>query len=560
MMILSLIFVSSYSEFNPKVTKTMSTNDNLWNVLSSTSSDGDALITVKEGIYSTSQWANIGSFVTGLSVKGTLKIKGEGKVIVDGGFNTPSKGITREDNIPSSATLNMKMIDVYQSENIQFINCIFRHAFCRAISFYECKNCVIKQCLVEDFGGDGIVFGNSQGTLIENNIVRHGGRFIHDENGIYDNPDPGAQIRHNDISDMFWDGINCWMDDKTGITMTIEKNHVHHIGFNLLDDIGCIYVTNANSGITIQNNYVHNAGCHNYGAWGIYVDLNCNGVVVQNNLAHDFYDGCIHFHYGFNNEVKNNILGFGKLGLMSKGQDNSGTMVKIYNNIFITKEGNFYCDYWGKNSFESYNNLYWDFGKSIQWFRNNDGKENTGTYKDPKFKDPKNRDFTFADKLNANSIGFTEFDYSDCGVYGSSDWRSVAESYVIEDFPEKSTDDSKLISSEKMYPDYDNTPPVETPTLKIPDTYTFQFESKIPETHTFQFEFENSSPGEIGETSNTFGGDDNQNTNWFTKERTIYISVIAVVVVVIITVAISCFIYNKNKSNKDEDSNLEVYA
>lgn len=62
------------------------------------------------------------------------------------------------------------------------------------------------------------------------------------------------------------------------------------------------------------------------------------------------------------------------------------------------------------------------------------------------------------------------------------------------------------------------------------------------------------------ETSNTFGGDDNQNTNWFTKERTIYISVIAVVVVVIITVAISCFIYNKNKSNKDEDSNLEVYA
>lgn len=96
MMILSLIFVSSYSEFNPKVTKTMRTNDNLWNVLSSTSSDGDALITVKEGIYSTSQWANIGSFVTGLSVKGTLKIKGEGKVIVDGGFKVGTSGWTKD--------------------------------------------------------------------------------------------------------------------------------------------------------------------------------------------------------------------------------------------------------------------------------------------------------------------------------------------------------------------------------------------------------------------------------------------------------------------------------
>lgn len=660
-MFLAIFLASAHSDFSPKVTKVMGNYDNLWSVLSSISTDGDALIKVQEGVYRADQWANIGSWVC--KVKGTLKIQGEGNVVIDGGFrvdnngwtrdernpnilktkvpttvqdngenkvdnwrfealwvnghdtkraripstwtlptiqyvstsgngdfitytvtvpsetmrflrglsqselqdvnivifhywattrayiqsingnkitfkahktngnnkgieagksyfyienfknaltkpgewflskdgtlyyypmegetpenieaiashtkrlwyiqynnviveniefrhtggNMPSTGITREDNIPSSASLNMKMIDVYQSKNVQFINCTFRHAFCRAVSIYDCKNCVVKQCLVEDFGGDGIVFGACEGSLIENNIVRHGGRFIHHENGIYDNPDPGARIRYNEISDMFWDGINCWMSDKQGISMTIEKNHVHHIGFNLLDDIGCIYVTNANSGVVIQNNYVHHAGCHNYGGWGIYVDLNCNGVVVQNNVAHDFYDGCIHFHYGYNNVVRNNILGYGKLGLLSKGQNNYGTMVSIYNNIFITDKGHYYCDLWNGNTFNAYNNLYWDFYSGLRWFRDYDGRDNTGKYADPLFNDPENRDFTFADKSVAISTGFTPFDYSDCGVYGD-EWRAFAESYVIEDFPEKSTDDGELLNSEKMYPEDD---------------------------------------------------------------------------------------------------------
>ena len=662
MLLLPLFCFSSYSDFNPQVSVEMNTNKDLYSVLSSIHTTGDALITVKEGIYKSSQWANIGSWVC--DIQGTLKIKGEGKVIVDGGFmvnttkwerddqnpnifktrvpttvqdtgenkvdswrfeslwvnghgtrraripsswtlptiksvstsgsgnfitytvevpeetmrflrdlssdelkdvnivifhywsttrayitsingntitftahsvgsnnqgieagksyfylenfkgaltkpgewflssdgtlyyyplegetlsnieayashtkriwyiqynnviveniefrhtggNMPSTGVTREDGLPSDATLNMKMIDVYQSTNVQFINCTFRHAFCRAISMYECTNCIIQQCLIEDFGGDGISYGSSGGSVVENNIIRHGGRFVHHENAIYFGQDTNAKIRYNEISDMFWDGINCWENDKTDVSLIIEKNHVHHIGFNLLDDIGCIYVTNANSGVYIQNNYVHNAGCHNYGAWGIYVDLNCNDVVVQNNLVHDFYDGCIHFHYGYNNIVRNNILGFNKIGLLSKGQNDQGTMVTIYNNIFITDEGNFYCDYWNGNSFNAYSNLYWDFYMGIQWFRNNDGRDNTGTYVNPMFTDAKNRDFTFSDQSVATGIGFTPFDYSDCGVYGTEWWRALAESYNIEEFPESSTDDAALLNAEKMYPEYD---------------------------------------------------------------------------------------------------------
>lgn len=112
--------------------------------------------------------------------------------------------------------------------------------------------------MIEDFGVDGIAIGDSSNTRIYNNINRHGGRLIRHENAFYDNLDPGAVISHNEISDNFWDGINCWLKDSER-QMTIEKNHFHDIGFNLIDDIGCIYVPNAKKGVVIQNNYVHKA-------------------------------------------------------------------------------------------------------------------------------------------------------------------------------------------------------------------------------------------------------------------------------------------------------------
>lgn len=87
--------------------------------------------------------------------------------------------------------------------------------------------------MIEDFGVDGIAIGDSSKARIYNNITRHGGRLIHHENAFYDNLDPGAVICHNEISDNFWDGINCWLKDRE-CQITIEKNHFHGIGFNLI--------------------------------------------------------------------------------------------------------------------------------------------------------------------------------------------------------------------------------------------------------------------------------------------------------------------------------------
>lgn len=433
------------------------------------------------------------------------------------GGNIPETGATREDLIP---TKTMKCIDVYRSSNVQFINCRFRHVFCRALSIYDCSNCVIEGCLVEDFGADGIAVGASSNTRIYNNILRHGGRVIHHENAIYDNYDPGAVISHNEISDNFWDGINCYLEDKP-CDMKIEKNHVHHIGFGLLDDIGCIYVTNAKKGVVLQNNYVHNADCHTYGAWGLYVDLDCHEVLVQNNLAHDFFDGCIHFHYGYNNVVTNNILGFNKKGLLSKGQNNQGTMVDVYKNIFITNEGNFYCDLWDGNSFNSYSNLYWDFGQNIQWFRDNDGRDNTGSLADPKFKDPLNRDFTFTDDSVAKGVGFVPFDYSDCGVVGE-EWRKEADDYQLPDVPQKSTDDEALLNNEKMYPNDDG-----------------------------------ESTSSSSNSSSGSGDDDTSNATMGKKEKkALKYVIIAVACVAVVAVIVGVVICVRNRKNQYVDSTM----
>ena len=376
-------------------------------------------------------------------------------VIIEGiefrhvGGNMPQNGITREDYVPSG---KQRVIDVYLSNNVQFINCKVRHCYCRAISVYDSKNCVVKGCLIEDFGADGIAFGACSGSLIYNNILRHGGRVIHHENAIYDNRDPGARISHNDISDMFWDGINVWCQDQNiSPELVIEKNHVHHIGFNIMDDIGCIYVTNVNGGVAIKNNYVHHAGCHTYGGWGIYVDLNCHGVLVENNVAHDFYDGCIHFHYGDGNTVKNNILGFGKVGLISKGT-NSWHQVHLTKNIFITNTGHFFCDYWDPSSVTTGgDNIFWNFNTpGFVWNQNREYLPNVGQHFDPLFNDPMNRDFNFKDASKVKALGFVPFDYSDCGVIGDA-WRKVASSYQIENFPSPSSNDNALLNAEPMY-------------------------------------------------------------------------------------------------------------
>lgn len=159
---------------------------------------------------------------------------------------------------------------------------------------------------------------------------------------------------------------------------------------------------------------------------------------------------------------------------MSKGQNEQGTMVTISNNIFIANEGSFYCDLWASNSFNSYSNLYWDFNLNLKMFNDNDRKDNTGKLADPSFTDPLNRIFTFTDESVAKGIGFVPFTYSDCGVVGES-WRKVASDYVIPPFPKK------LLSNEKVYPDYDRVitasqsatqPPTNAPTSTPLDKYS----------------------------------------------------------------------------------------
>lgn len=144
---------------------------------------------------------------------------------------------------------------------------------------------------------------------------------------------------------------------------------------------------------------------------------------------------------------------------MSKGENNGEQWWRLNNRIFITNERNFYCDLSGSNTFNSYSSIYLDFNMGIQWFRDGDGKDNTRTLIDPKFKDPLKRDFTFSDSSVVTGLGFVPFTYSDSGVVGD-DWRNVASDYVIPEFPKASTNDEELLSSEKVYPDYDR---VQTP-------------------------------------------------------------------------------------------------
>lgn len=97
-------------------------------------------------------------------------------------------------------------------------------------------------------------------------------------------------------------------------------------------------------------------------------------------------------------------------------------------------------------------NLYWDVrSKNIlfndltfsKWQKT--GKDRHSIIADPGFVDPRLYDFHLKNKGILKKINFQLFDYSEAGVYGAEEWRSLAET----DLDIKKSYDEKISRLEK---------------------------------------------------------------------------------------------------------------
>jgi uncharacterized protein (TIGR03437 family) len=273
---------------------------------------------------------------------------------------------------------------------------------------------VIQNSAFYDIGAVGIRIGNPyqgadsdanvpQSTTVQNNVVEGYGRAIPAAFGIGQGMGHDNLYTHNDV----YDGYHCAISTSQSIgdstlpagignaNNVISFNHVYNLLQGIMNDGGSIRIDGGNSVFTAAGNRILNNKIHDvtdasimdsngYGGHGIYLDNDTGLVDVENNLVYRVSGFDVYTPHGpaapnQANTVKNNILAYGRLAMVSVnfpyGDGVPATIPQefvITNNLFYfdrtsTSAPKFYvqggCLYAGGVPFPQFeqwtSNLYW---------------------------------------------------------------------------------------------------------------------------------------------------------------------------------------------------------
>ena len=368
-------------------------------------------------------------------------------------YYTPSTG-----NDPSQAAAVIEAaIMLNNARNIEFTNCDISHIGQYAIWFREnCSYSKVDHCRLYDLGAGGIKIGNyslsqkvqdlndlaaTHHICVHNNIIQHGGYIFPNAVGVIIFHGSDNTITHNDIADFRYSGISVgWVwgyASSPSKRNKIEFNHIHHLGWGELCDMGGVYTLGASEGTTVANNVIHHIYSFNYGGWGLYTDEGSSGIWMENNLVYCCKNAGFHQHYGKENVIRNNIFAFNKLSQLQFTKVEDHLSFSFTNNIVYFDRGLLYMDMakdsWMNGNIILDSNCFWntntrdiDFhGMGFkEWKRL--GKDKHSIIADPMFVNPEIFDFHFKKTSVIHKIYFKPFDYLRAGVYGDVSWKNKA--------------------------------------------------------------------------------------------------------------------------------------
>jgi len=167
---------------------------------------------------------------------------------------------------------------------------------------------------------------------------------------------------------------------------------------------------------------------------GLYADEGSFGITEENNLVYRCKSSAFHQHYGKENIIKNNIFALNIRAQLQATRVEEHRSILFTNNIIYFDSGSLLSSNWNKFNLLSDYNCYWDTRKKDISFSNvsfsawrNSGKDIHSIIADPLFIDPEEFDFHFKKLTVLKKIKFVPFDYSVAGVYGSDEWKKLAE-------------------------------------------------------------------------------------------------------------------------------------
>ena len=372
------------------------------------------------------------------------------------GYSLPENG----QGDGQAAASQPAVVELDGVRQVAFRDCVFAHTGTHGVWFRKgCRESVMERCRVYDVGGGAVRLGDSKWSkdelpdrltgkiVIDNNILQEGGRIFHGATGVWIGHASDVQVTHNDIADFFYTGISLgwtWGYNETATHRnTLAFNHIHHLGWGVLSDMGGIYTLGRSDGTAITNNHIHDVYSYDYsgrGGWGLYTDEGSAKMVFENNLIHHTKTGNIHQHYGQENVFRNNILACSMDGQIQRSRIEDHTAFYLTNNIIYWDNPS--AAFWRGHAGASGTvtdvvvnaNIYWNpsgiasnafnCGSWDAWRAA--GQDAQSQIVDPLFKNVPKGDFRLKSGSPAVKAGFVPFDTAQAGVYGSRAWRKLA--------------------------------------------------------------------------------------------------------------------------------------
>lgn len=396
-----------------------------------------------------------------LVIKDAHEVKFSGISFQHSNYTYPADGL----HDTQAASSNGGSIEIENSRGIRFEHCEIAHVGEYGVYFKNgCADASLTHCYLHDLGAGGVRVGETarpvenrvnHHIVIDDCIIQHGGRLHPSACGIVLTHTQHCAVTHCDIGDLYYTGISAGWNWGYGDTASretlVENNHIHHLGWAYLSDMGGYYGLGTSPGTVIRGNHVHHIASHRYGGWGLYNDEGSADTLMENNLVHDTWNAGFHQHYGYFNTVRNNIFAFGHTAQIQASRNEPRLRFRYTNNIVVWDPASPLLDggEWNwkffdkpergdpKDSLVFRNNLYWPTDGKIpalltktkftwdEWRKM--GRDKESQFADPMFENIAQRDFRLKPGSPAEKLGFKPWDLTLAGVRKADPkWHELA--------------------------------------------------------------------------------------------------------------------------------------